>query len=42
MQLRAADRSPVAVLVNCHFVFDGDGRVSHYRAFFDAQSITDL
>ena len=42
MQLRAGTRSPVAVLVNCHFMFDGEGRVSHYRAFFDAEAITDL
>ena len=42
MQLRAGTRSPVAVLVNCHFVFDGEGRVAAYRAFFDAESITDV
>jgi ketosteroid isomerase-like protein len=41
MWLRAGSRTPVDVLVNCHFVFDADGRIRQYRAFFDAESITD-
>ena len=41
MRLCAGSRTPVDVLVNCHFVFDADGRIRQYRAFFDAESITD-
>ena len=41
MRLRAGRRTPVDVLVNCHFVFDGNCRIRQYRAFFDAASITE-
>ena len=42
MRLRAGEKSPVDVLVNCHLVFDAAGRIERFRAFFDAESITEL
>ena len=41
LSLRVADRTPTAVLVNAHFVFDGDALITSVRTFFDAEAMTD-
>jgi steroid Delta-isomerase len=39
--LTIGERSPSELLVNSHVLFDGSGRISSLRVFYDDQSITD-
>jgi len=41
MTLRAAQRTPVEVVVNAHFVFSDSGLIRSVRTFFDAAAMRD-
>jgi hypothetical protein len=41
LTLRVVERVAVQVIVNAHFVFDGAGRISCVRTFFDEAAMTD-